>query len=152
MVEEWLSPFVLTSLSPPFCSAVFYTIYAISMRLAFKGATATRTPPRPPFAPTPHHPFPTPTHFFLSASLSPQKAPKLSSLPEPGQGGRDVGGLEERDIWRPSVVINDEKPRPWHPLNRCHITWKRKKKDGSARWTMGRERLSSAAANGQAER
>ena len=82
------------SLSPRFCSAVFYTIYAISMRLAFKGGDRDRNAAAPSLLlQRPRIPSSTPTHFFLSASLSPQKAPKLSSLLEPGQGGRDVGGL-----------------------------------------------------------
>lgn len=88
------SPFVLTSLFSFLLSGVLHGIYAISMRLAFKGATDSlwerwcRAHASQPSPPASH------THF-LSAPLSPQKAlfPPSSAHCSPlrARMGRNVG-------------------------------------------------------------
>ena len=104
--ERIAFPFVLTSLSFLLSGVLQHRIYAISMRVAFKGATAARPSgwelelrvgmlPRPtiPASPTSYRPL-----FLRKKPFSPDSALW------PARIGRNVEEEEEerpRDIWRP---------------------------------------------------
>ena len=63
---------------PPFCSAVFYTIYAISMRLAFKGGDRDGNAAAPSLCTDPASSLPNPNALLLIGLPFSAKSPRLS--------------------------------------------------------------------------